>query len=108
MKDQTITAEQLKEARKKYHGDIFIQINGEYYLYQETTPDPITARIETARAIVAQYEEENGGFDPFVILSGGETITEKTYCAAIEFLATIDAAAEKYKENTTFKIATFH
>lgn len=106
-KNRPITTEELKEIKKKYNKDIFIIINGEYYLLAAPEPDPITAKIENARKIIKEYEAKNGAFDPYVILSGGETQEEKIYTAAVEFMAKVENAAEEMNEKTTYKINLF-
>lgn len=106
-KNRPITPEELKEIQRKYNKDIFIVINGEYYLLKASDPDPITAKIENARKIIKDYDKKHPVFDPYVILSGGETQEEKIYCAAVEFLGKVETAAEEMNEKTTYKINLF-
>lgn len=107
MKEQTITTEQLKEARKHYRKDIYVIINGEYYTLTASDPDPITAKIETAKRIIREYNDSHPDFNPYTIITGGETQQEKIYCAAVEFLAEIENAAEEMNKKTTFSVNLF-
>lgn len=106
-KNRPITTEELNEIRKKYNKDIFIIINGEFYLLEASDPDPITAKIENAKRIIHDYNEKNPDFNPYTIISGGETQEEKIFCAAVEFLGKVEAAAEEMNEKTTYKINLF-
>lgn len=106
-KNRPITTEELNEIRKKYNKDIFIIINGEYYLLKASDPDPITAKIENAKRIIHDYNERHPDFNPYTIITGGETQEEKIYCAAVEFLGKVEIAAEEMNEKTTYKINLF-
>ena len=106
-KNRPITTEELKEIQRKYNKDIFVVINGEYYLLKASEPDPITAKIENARKIIKEYEAKNPVFDPYTILTGGETQEEKIYCAAVKFLGKVETAAEEMNEKTTFSVNLF-
>ena len=106
-KNRPITTEELNEIRRKYNKDIFIIINGEYYLLKASEPDPITAKIENAKKIIHDYNEKNPVFDPYTILTGGETQEEKLYVAALEFFGKVENAAEEMREKTTFSVNLF-
>ena len=106
-KNRPITAEELKEIKRKYNKDIFIIINGEYYLLEASDPDPITAKIENAKRIIHEYNEKHPDFNPYTIITGGETQEEKIFCAAVEFFGKVEAAAEEMREKTTFSVNLF-
>lgn len=64
-------------------------------------------RYLKAKEIIEEYEARHGGFDPFVVLSGGENMEEKIYAASVEYVGQIELAYEKFSDKTTFSVRLF-
>lgn len=66
-------------------------------------------RIECCEAICREAQNDTTGtyFDPFRVLTGTETPTQKMYSASVNFLHSIEEAYNTFTKNTTFNVALF-